>query len=379
MSTPPPLAARASLALACLALGATLGPRVLVGRDADGFFDDDERTQTALADAVAEYVSGEVGAAAFHTGSARFDGEWAMGTHPMAALGLAQVVRAHPELAPRYLPALELSVEQLLRDDTYVFAREAWGSGPFERLENGEGHAYLGYVALALGSLREVDPATPHAALHDRLVEELARRLEESPRGIVETYPGEAYPCDIASIVGAIGQHDRLTGTDHRALIARMGALYRSAWVDPRSGYLAQALDPRTGEPRDAPRGSGTALGAYFWSFADPSVASSLDQALLGRGRESVLGFDAIREYGPGDEGSGDIDSGPVVLGVSVSATGFALSAARRTGDREAFRGLFRTAALFGVPVAHGESTRFLSGGPLGNAILLAMLTARPS
>jgi hypothetical protein len=65
------------------------------------------------------------------------------------------------------------------------------------------------------------------------------------------------------------------------------------------------------------------------------------------------------------------------VLGVSVSATGFALASARLTHDRDALAALHRTATLFGVPVARGESTRFLSGGPLGNAILLAMMTAR--
>ncbi len=371
--------ARIPVAVACFALGATLAPRELVGREADAYFDDERETQVALADAVAERVSREVDRAAFHTGSARFDGEWALGTHVMTAIGLAQVVHAHPALAPRYRPALEAAVEVLLREETYEFAEDAWGDGPFESLESDQGHAYLGYVALALGSLREVDPATPHAALHDRVVQALARRLDQSAVGLVETYPGEAYPCDIASIVGAIGQHDRLTGGEHRALVARAARLYRGQWNDPGSGYLAQSIDPATGAPRDAPRGSGTALAAFFWSFADPSVSRAPDEALLRAGRRGVLGFEAIREYAPGREGLGDIDSGPVVLGVSVSATGFALSAARRTGDRAAFRGLFRTAALFGVPVAHGESTRFLAGGPLGDAILLAMLTARAS
>lgn len=369
--------------VACFVVGVALGPRALVGRDADARFDDAEPEQRRLADAVAAYVLGEDGEGAgverFHTGSSRFDGEWAFGTLQMATLGMAQVARAHPELAARYRPAAARAAETLSAEEIYAFAAEAWGEGPFEDLAGGGGHAYLGYVALALGAARELDPETPHARLHDELVAALARRLDASPYGIVETYPGEAYPCDIASIVGALGQHDRLTGSDHRALIARMAALYRARWLDPASGYLVQAVDPRTGAPRDAPRGSGTALAAYFWSFADPALAAELDRALLARGRRGALGLAAIAEYPDEREGHGDIDSGPVVLGVSVSATGFSLAAARRRGDRVAFRELYRTAALFGVPVARGERTRFLAGGPLGNAILLAMTTARPS
>ena len=53
-------------------------------------------------------------------------------------------------------------------------------------LPGGRGHAYLGYVNLALGMMRLVDPETPHARLHDRLTEALARRLDElfSARGV---------------------------------------------------------------------------------------------------------------------------------------------------------------------------------------------------
>lgn len=375
---------RASLAQAALALGCVLVtawnfPRHIVGRDAERFLDDDLATERALADSVAEYVSRAPSEAAFHTGSARFDGEWAFGAALMSIVGLAQVVQAHPELRDRYVPAMEQAADHLMRDETFAFGREAWGEGPLDDLAHGRGHAYMGYAALALGILREVHPETRFAPIHDALVDALAQRLEASEIGIVETYPGEAYPCDIASVIAAIGQHARLVHRDRSALIAREARFFRGQWVDAESGYLVQSIDPETGAPRDAPRGSGTALGAFFWSFADASLSRELDHALLHQGRTELAGFGGIREYGAGHLGLGDIDSGPVLFGVSVSATGFALSAARRAHDDEAFRSLFRTAALFGVSVPHGEGTRFVSGGPLGNAIMLAMLTARPA
>ena len=89
-----------------------------------------------------------------------------------------------------------------------------------------------------------------------------------------------------------------------------------------------------------------------------------------------LTGFGGVREYARGHEGGGDIDSGPVLFGVSVSATGFALAGARASGDRGLFTSLYRTAELFGVPVDRGAGRRFATGGPLGNALLLAMMTA---
>jgi hypothetical protein len=67
-----------------------------------------------------------------------------------------------------------------------------------------------------------------------------------------------------------------------------------------------------------------------------------------------------------------------VVLGVSVAATGFALAAARAHGDAPAFERLFRTTELFGMSYHSHDTVRFLTGGPIGNALLLAMLSSGP-
>jgi hypothetical protein len=129
----------------------------------------------------------------------------------------------------------------------------------------------------------------------------------------------------------------------------------------------------------DAPRGSGTALASYALAFADRDLSRRLYEA-LGRG-PALGGFRGVREYAPGHEGPGDLNAGPMLFGVAVGATGFAIGAARMNGDRAAFVELVRSATLAGVPTepwAMGRGTRrFAVGGVLGNALLLAMLTAR--
>jgi hypothetical protein len=65
------------------------------------------------------------------------------------------------------------------------------------------------------------------------------------------------------------------------------------------------------------------------------------------------------------------------MFGVSVGATGFALGAARANADEDLFLRLYRTAHFFGTPVDGAGTRDFASGGALGDALLLAMLTAR--
>jgi hypothetical protein len=258
---------------------------------------------------------------------------------------------------------------------TLPTATRAWKQNGLVAMAPGAGHAYLGYINLALGMLRAVDPETPYAALNDRLTAALAERLDRSPTGLIETYPGETWPPDVAAVAGSIGLHATVTGVDRRALLDRWARRFEACAVH-RSGYLVQRVRSGTCTPADAPRGSGTAIASYFISFADPALSRRLYEALRSEGRICALGFCGIREYAPGFHGKGDVDAGPMMMGASVGATGYALGAARAHGDADLYRELYRSAHLAGVPVSGKPSTKFAAGGALGNALLLAMLTA---
>jgi hypothetical protein len=117
------------------------------------------------------------------------------------------------------------------------------------------------------------------------------------------------------------------------------------------------------------------------WFRGDPARVHGLAEELatgLFRQERSFLGFSTIHEYGNGYHGAGDIDSGPLILGISVSATGFALAPARSFGHHDVFTRLFRTADFAGLPLRSGTRLRFATGGVIGNALLLAFLTSGP-
>ena len=94
---------------------------------------------------------------------------------------------------------------RLMATESRAFGTTRWGEDGLATLTSSHGHAYLGYLALGLGMLRAMNPQHPTAAVHDALIAALARRLDAAPAGLIETYPGEAYPPDVASVVGAIG------------------------------------------------------------------------------------------------------------------------------------------------------------------------------
>ncbi|MBL1077016.1 hypothetical protein JK358_21700 [Nocardia sp. 2] len=137
-------------------------------------------------------------------------------------------------------------------------------------LDSANGHAYLSYPALALGMARLVDPGFPAelAARQDAIVAAFERRLLASPTGLLDTFPGEAYPTDVAAVAAAIAVHGRATETDHSAVLAHWARQVRAVRLDAGTGLVVQRMG-LDGRAHDAPRASGTGFAAYFAGFAD--------------------------------------------------------------------------------------------------------------
>jgi hypothetical protein len=353
-------------------------PNWWCGREADAWYRGDAERVHGLAEEMVAFEADDDHRRA--TGSAGvIDGMWGLLTHQMTALGLAQVCLSHPGWRDRYAPVATRAAAKSLAPELRTVFTDAWhGEDGETGLDGPHGHAYLAYPALALGMARLVDPAFPAdlARRQDALVAAYERRLLASPTALLDTFPGEAYPTDVAAVAAAIAVHGRATGVDHRAVLTHWAQQVRAAQIDRRTGLVLQRMGT-DGRMHDAPRASGTGLAAYFAGFADRGLAGELASAFF-RQERSVLGFGAIHEYGNGYQGAGDIDSGPVVLGIGVSATSFALAAARSTGRRDIFTRVFRTVDLLGVPLRSGSRRRFATGGVVGNALLLAFLTSGP-
>ncbi|MBW2522928.1 MAG: hypothetical protein JRI23_02070 [Deltaproteobacteria bacterium] len=371
---------RRSIALVVALVASRLVAPWWCGRHAEGWYQGDPDLQRALAEEMVAFEEEDDRSASKTAPGNRFAGEWALVTHQMTAIGLAQLCLARSAWCPRYAPVATRAAAKTLLPEMRDFGTRAWrGEDALASLASDHGHAYLAYSTLAVGMARLVDPELPAAlaAQHDALVAAYERRLLAAPMGLIETYPGEAYPTDVAAVAAAIAVHGRATGRDHQAVLAHWAERVRAVQIDRASGLVIQRMGSLDGQPHDAPRGSGTALAAYFAGFADRKLAAELARGLF-RHEATFWGFGAIQEYAPGHQGAGDVDSGPVLLGVSVSATGFALAPARAFGMEEPFERLYRTAALFGVPIRKTSRLRFATGGAIGNALLLALMTSGP-
>ena len=374
--------ARGLVAAVLFAAGVSYLPYLWCSRGADRWFDGELALQARLGRGVEAWIERGLSRSDFKTGSRQFDGEWLFGSYLMAGLGFVQTAREHPELRERHIRLAETCIARLLTPEVRAFDAETWGGDAIDTLAGDSHHAaYLGYLNLLLGAHRALVPDSRFAATNDAITAALARRLGRSRTHLLESYPGEVYPVDNCAVIASIALHARITGNPGSAEAGARGLhTLRRRCIDPATGLLYQATDPVTGAPADEGRGSGTALGLYFLSFADAALARDLYRAADRELARTVLGFGGVREYAASAKSQGrDIDSGPVLFGFGLSPTGFLIGGARIHGDRNRFSRLFATAYAWGAPFEKGDRLNFVTGASLGDAILFAMLTAQPA
>jgi len=189
--------------------------------------------------------------------------------------------------------------------------------------------AYLGYFNILLSLYRLLNPESRYAQLNEDVSKALMRRLERNPILTLETYPNERYPVDNCAVIASIGLYDRATGTDHSVLIKRWVENFKSRYIDKKTGLLIQTVGSK-GEALGSPRGSGSTLGLYFLSYADPGFARDMYRAVKKELASTFFKFGVVREYPRGMLSGGmDIDSGPIVLGYGFSATGFTIAGSK--------------------------------------------------
>lgn len=353
-------------------------PAAWCRRGAGEWFKGDLATQQRLARTVALQIKEGPTRDTFKTGIQRFDGEWLFGTNLMAGIGFCQLVLQHPETRAEWTPQIENCIRQLLTKEVQEFDRVAWEEGPIESLDKPQGHAaFLGYFNFLLSLYRQIDPVNEFAPLNDQITATLIRRYEASPSGLIATYPNEWYPVDNAPGLASIAITGRATGRDYSAFLKKSEDSFRQYYVDAKSGLIIQAVNAK-GLPSDQPRGSGSALGTFFLYHAFPDLGREIYAGIQRSLETGLFGFGAIREYPHGESGVWDIDSGPVIFGFGFSATGFTIGPARAFGDEALYARLFSSAVFAGAPSYRGGDLDFLTGGPLGNAILFAMLTTAP-
>jgi hypothetical protein len=273
-----------------------------------------------------------------------------------------------------------------LREARFALARldSPAGRAPFSAdLLPPYGVFYRGWSNWLRGGVLLLQPAGGRdAAETDRFVadsNDLAAAFDGSATPYLAAYPGQAWPVDSTVAVASLRLHDTLLPARFGGTVQHWLAGARQR-LDPRTGLLPHRADPDTGAPVEGARATSQSIIERFLVDIDPAFAREQYLRFRDLFLARPLGLaPAVREYPHGTDGPADIDSGPLPLGISLSATVVTIGAAQAQGDESLAAALANVGEFAGAPLSTPWTKRYAGGLlPVGDAFIAWSKTARP-
>lgn len=308
--------------------------------------------------------------------------EWDLMSRGYFVLALANMTLRDPAERQRNLDLIDRVI-----DDTLAAERE-----------DGQAHFLLPYVhrapfvarparslhvdsqiGLMLGARCVLEPREDYVRELGRRVEIMQTQMAAGPVLMAESYPDECWLFDNANAIVVMRMLDAVGGTNHAEFILRWRTSAVEWLRDPKSGLLASSLTS-DGKILDGPEGSTLWMAMHALQLVDPDLArSQYDLARQEIGR-TLLGFGYAREWPEGWVGPGDVDSGPPIpiLGVSAGSSGTAFIAASAFHDTDYLVELFTTLDFAGFPRREDGALQYCASNQLGDAVVLYAIVLGP-
>lgn len=309
----------------------------------------------------------------------QFRGEWALVTYSMTAMALANLAFLHPKSLPSARAALAHILREVQTPALREFDRARWhGEDPLASLSNDKGHiGYLGHLNLILAAHQALQPKQTPSPLFISVSLALRKKLQAQPTLLAQTYPGETFLPDNCVVVASLALFARLNPQHDQGFAHRWRKHIYTRFRDPQTGLFVFRVT-RAGDVVQHSRASGSAWNGFYLFYIDPSFAAAQFRRLKASFATRSLGLAGLREWPQGKEGAGDVDSGPLILGLSPAASGFAIAGARIARDTPFLNSLLWTAEIAGFSWQWKGKRQYLLAPLVGDAILLAMRTVTP-
>lgn len=234
-----------------------------------------------------------------------------------------------------------------------------------------------GVVRLAGGPAAAPEEAQRFFADTDALAAAFSEQLDRTGSPFLPAYPRQAWPVDSTVAVAALGLADQLAGRPIHAPLIERWLRAADTRRDAATGLLPHRVDPDTGHPVEGARATSQTLTLRFLREVAPDVARRDWLTFREQFASTVAGVPGIREHPRGVDLPGDVDSGPLILGMSASASVVALGDAVLFGDRPMAAALCGLAEATGFRVDWRGTRRYLGGVlPVGDAFLAWSLMA---
>jgi len=208
--------------------------------------------------------------------------------------------------------------------------------------------------------------------------DEIAQALTTNPTPFLQAYPGASWPVDTFPAVVSLRAHTQLVDNRYEPVVDAWLEGLRG-YLDPNTSLIPHQVHYQTGEQIQGTRATSQVLILRFLFDLAPDLG--LEQYRVFRDSYVVYlwGLPGVLEYPKGMRGVSDIDSGPLIEGVSLSATAIMLGTSRIYGDITVSDAIWHAGEVLGFPIYYAGMKRYWFGQvPVGDAFAVWSKTSVP-
>ena len=296
---------------------------------------------------------------------------------------LGNMALREPNRAKTILPIMDSIIDETLslekKYGMYFFLMPYAKILPFK--QKPERSIFLdGEISLMLAIRRLVEEKKEYKELLRSKIETMVSRMEVNPVLCAESYPDECWLFCNSIALAAIKIGDFLDHTDNSEFLKNWIKSAKENLIDKKTGILVSAFDLSGKSISDGPEGSTIWLVSHCLKIIDQEFAE--DQYLKAKKhlQSSFLGFGYAYEW-PGGVGHDDVDSGPIIpiINLSAGSTGLAFLGAASFNDREYLAQLYKSLELGAFPIKTKDEIKYCASNAVGDSVLLYSITQGPA
>ena len=264
-----------------------------------------------------------------------------------------------------------------LRDSSYsdrAIAESEWCLG---HLESEEGKAafpqglapergmfYSSWKAHLLAGIVLLDQGRDQEQL-GRLRSEcdsIADALRKSSTPFLASYIDQSWPCDTVPAIHAMKMYDHVTGEERYRDLIEQWLKETKSRLDPQTGLIPHFCRADNGQPIQTARATSQVIMLRFLVDVEPEFADEQYKIFRREFYAPLLGLPGFREHPSQSKlQGGDVDSGPLVLGRSLSATVSGMGIAQVFGDQAQSEAISACGESAGFPWTQNEHKSYVA------------------
>lgn len=242
--------------------------------------------------------------------------------------------RAEPSLSPDSPAktgeaAIEASLRIMLDEDHAHWMRKYWG----DDILTTPNCFYRMLMIGCITSHHNLTGSREYLALLKAVTNDLAADIDSSPVGLIDDYPGQCFPCDVACAIAMIEKAAPAYGDDRRAWAANAFDRMMRLFPDGLPPYMARCEDGAATTPS---RGCTNGFLFTYSRQLSPDKSPVWYREYASQfwlETPFAAGWREFSNQGKQPSTYFDPDSGPVIGGFGTGATGLGLGCARVHGD----------------------------------------------